>query len=106
MRTAGATMFMVGLGQVMFQLYLLFTAGYWSSYTLGDFFGQTAFGYDWTARLAESLMSAEFSLTLLAIGSLLFLIGPIVHAFQAWHAERAVEEVRRRPAIRHSTVHS
>lgn len=105
MRTVGATMFMVGLGQVMFQLYLLYTAGYWSAFTLADFFGRSSFGYDWYGRLMESVMRAEFSLTMLLVGGLLVLSGPAGQAFRSWHAHRMVEEARRRPAIKQSTVH-
>lgn len=102
MRTIGATLFMVGLGQAMFQFYLLYTAGYWSAFSLGDFLGRHYYGYGWFAQLTERLLAAEFSLTLLAAGSLLALAGPVGNALRAWHAHRMIHQVRRTPR---STAH-
>ena len=105
MKTFGATMFMIGLGQALFQLYLLLTGGYWSRFTIADFLAEigifSGYGYTWWEQLIQRLLGMEFSLSLLALGVLIIVSGPAAHLFRTWHAERLVIQAAARAGFLH-----
>lgn len=100
MKTVGATTFMIGFGQAMFQFYLLFTAGYWSRFTIADLLAEfgiyRAYGVTWWDRLVNAISGFEFSFTLLFVGTLMVVSGPLWNAFQAWQASRLIKGASRR----------
>lgn len=101
MKTIGPVTFMIGLGQAIFQFYLLFTGGYWSRFTIADFLAEfgyyRGYGMTWWDGVCSLVLGLEFSLTLLFLGTLLVVSGPIWQVFQAWHADKLVLEATRRP---------
>jgi hypothetical protein len=102
MKTFGATVFMIGLGQFMFQLFLQLTGGYWSRFTVGDFLAEfgiyAGYGYNLWDRTWQAAFRAEFSLVLMAIGVVLVLAVPAWRIYQAWHAERLILAANTRPS--------
>lgn len=106
MKTFGATTFMIGLGQAMFQFYLLLTGGYWSRFTIADFMTEigiySGYGYAWWEQLAQRLLGLEFSFALMTLGVMVVMGGPVGRLFQAWHAERLIQQTAdHRPTFLH-----
>lgn len=101
MRTLGAMMFMIGLGQAMFQYYLLLTGSYWSRFTVGDFLAElgwhAGYGGGWWGRVTDLMLGFEFSFTLLLLGTVMLVACPLYLAFQDWHAQRLIAASSRRP---------
>lgn len=105
MNTFGATTFMIGLGQAMFQFYLLLTGGYWSRFTIGDFMAEFGvyggYGYTFWEYLGQRLFGLEFSFAVMALGLMMVVSGPLGRVFQAWHAERLIQQAADRPTYLH-----
>lgn len=105
MRNVSGLILMLGLGQAIFQGYLLFTNGYWSPFVISDFLAELGMsvGYvsNQTARLAADwVLRQELSFSLLALGAAGSLWQPLVQIYDNCQAARTIEQARKRDAER------
>ena len=102
MNTFGTTTFMIGLGQAMFQVYMLLTGSYWPKFTVGDFmieFGSYGdYGYTLWGQMVQRLFGMELSFTLMALGVMVVLSGPVAQVVRTWQEHRVIRQSSHRPS--------
>lgn len=103
MLNAAGLALMVGLGQLVFQAYLLAENGYWSHFTIGDLLADLGLvpvyiPVMWGERLVEWLLGRELSLTLMACGGTIILWRPLSRALDASRIGRELRQLRREHA--------
>ncbi len=104
MVNAAGLALMIGVGQVVFQAYLLVENGYWSHFTIGDLLADLGLvpryiPVMWGERLVEWLLDRELSFALMACGGTLILWRPLGRALDASRAGRDLRQLRREHAM-------